>query len=210
MDVWAAIRGERLALVDDLEGLKPDQWDVQSLCGEWRVRDVVAHLAWAAGGVSVGSFAAGMLRHGLNFNTWNAAAARLGGQRPPDQLLADYRAVVDEQRTIPGAKPPDMMCDTIIHGQDVRRPLGLHRQFPGEVMLAALDHLKANTFPFGTKKRVAGLKLVATDLDWTHGEGPDVRGAGEALLLAMTGRTASFRDLFGLGREQFEARFGSS
>jgi uncharacterized protein (TIGR03083 family) len=207
MDVWAGIRGERLALVDDLGALKADQWDVQSLCGEWRVRDVVAHLAWAARSMSVGAFAAGMLRHGLNFHKWNAEAARLGGQQPPDQVLADYRALVDEQWTPPGAKPLDMLCDTIVHGQDIRRPLGLHRDFPGEVMLTALDHLKSNTFPFGTKKRIAGLKMVATDVDWTHGDGPDVRGTGDVLLLAMTGRPASFRDLFGLGREQFEARF---
>lgn len=209
MDVWAAIRSERQALVGDLEVLEEDQWDVASLCGEWRVRDVVAHLARAARGMGVGSFAAGLLRHGFNFNKWNAEAARVGGQQSPDRLIADYRAVIDEQRTLPGAKPLDMLCDTIVHGQDIRRPLGLHRDFPGDVMLTALEHLKANTFPFGTKKRLAGFQLVATDVAWTHGDGPDVRGSAETLLLAMTGRTASFRDLFGLGREQFEGRFKS-
>lgn len=207
MDIWEHTRAERIALVGDLEGLKPDQWDEQSLCGQWRVRDVVAHLAWGASGPGVGSVVGGILRHRLNFHAWNAEVARQGGQRAPAELVAAFRAVADRRVAPPGVKPLDMLTDTVIHGQDIRRPLGLHRDFPPEVIVTGLDHLKANSFPFKTKKRVAGLKLVATDVDWTHGEGPDVRGTGEALLLAMAGRTASFRDLFGLGREQFESRF---
>ena len=35
---------------------------------------------------------------------------------------------------------------------------------------------------------IAGLRLVADDVSWTHGEGPEVHASGEAMLLMMTGR----------------------
>jgi hypothetical protein len=54
--------------------------------------------------------------------------------------------------------------------------------------------------------RVRGLRLVATDLDWTHSNGPEVRGSGEALLMAMAGRPAALRDLDGPGKTKLAQR----
>jgi hypothetical protein len=51
---------------------------------------------------------------------------------------------------------------------------------------------------FGNRKGVAGLKLVAADSDWTTGEGPEVRGTGEALLMAMAGGNVAIDDLTGV------------
>jgi hypothetical protein len=48
--------------------------------------------------------------------------------------------------------------------------------------------------------RARGVRLVATDLDWSHGRGPEVRGNGEALLMAMAGRRAALDDLDGPGK----------
>jgi hypothetical protein len=48
--------------------------------------------------------------------------------------------------------------------------------------------------------RARGVRLVATDLDWTHGRGAEVRGSGEALLMVMAGRRAALDDLDGPGK----------
>ena len=46
-DLPALTREHREGLVDTLEALTPDHWLAPSLCSEWRVVDVAAHLAWA-------------------------------------------------------------------------------------------------------------------------------------------------------------------
>ena len=43
----------------------------------------------------------------------------------------------------------------------------------------------------GAAGRTRGVRLVATDMEWSAGHGPEVHGSGEALLLAMTGRVAA-------------------
>ena len=48
--------------------------------------------------------------------------------------------------------------------------------------------------------RARGVRLVASDLDWSHGRGPEVRGPGEALLMAMAGRRAALDDVDGPGK----------
>ena len=48
--------------------------------------------------------------------------------------------------------------------------------------------------------RARGVRLVATDLDWAYGKGPEVRGSGEALLMVMAGRRAALDDLDGRGK----------
>jgi hypothetical protein len=55
--------------------------------------------------------------------------------------------------------------------------------------------------------QVRGVRLVATDLDWGHGKGPEVRGSGEALLMAMAGRRAALDDLDGPGKAKLAQRF---
>jgi uncharacterized protein (TIGR03083 family) len=46
--VWPTIHNERRALADDLAGLTTEQWATQSLCSEWNVHQVLAHLLSAA------------------------------------------------------------------------------------------------------------------------------------------------------------------
>jgi hypothetical protein len=62
------------------------------------------------------------------------------------------------------------------------------------------DFVKNDAFIFGAKKRIAGLKLTATDVDWSHGNGPEVNGPGEALVMMMAGRLVALDDLSGEGK----------
>jgi hypothetical protein len=63
-----------------------------------------------------------------------------------------------------------------------------------------------STFVFGAKKRTAGLTLVASDMAWSHGAGPEVRGPAEALVMAMAGRRVALTDLTGDGLATFTSR----
>jgi len=93
------------------------------------------------------------------------------------------------------------LTDGVIHHQDIRRALDRPRTVPGDRLRVALDMaLKAPRLP--SRKRTRGLHLVATDLDWTTGDGPEVRGPAEALLMAIAGRPAALDDLSGPGLGQ--------
>jgi uncharacterized protein (TIGR03083 family) len=103
-------------------------------------------------------------------------------------------------------KAEEGLVDHLIHHQDIRRPLGLPRTIPADRLVAALALVPGLGGFVGAKKRVAGLRLVAVDVDWTHGDGPEVRGTGEAILLAASGRPVVLPELEGDGVEVLRAR----
>jgi hypothetical protein len=108
-------------------------------------------------------------------------------------------------------KPQESLVDHIVHQQDMRRPLGLPRKVPAERLLAALGVV--TVYPgvggaAGAKNRARGLRLAATDVNWSYGKGPGVRGTGEALLLALTGRPIMLDELTGDGVPALRDRIG--
>lgn len=205
MDTWAKYDAERGALCDDLAGLEPGQWDTQSLCERWKVRHVVAHLV-VGGDVKPAAAVVGLLKSGMNFNRYMAAQALEAGTASPETLLAGLRASIGRHTTPPMAKPANMLIDTVCHTADIRRPLGIKREAPAETLVESLDSLKDVGFPVGARRRVAGLRLVATDVDWSTGDGPEVEGPAESLLLAMAGRRAGLDDLTGSGAAALASR----
>ena len=42
-EIWRSVERQRLALAHLLEELTPEQWETESLCSGWRVREVAAH-----------------------------------------------------------------------------------------------------------------------------------------------------------------------
>src|SRR5436190_21123084 len=106
----------------------------------------------------------------------------------------------------PMTKHEDVLAGSVIHTHDSRRALGAPGTVPEERVRAALDRMKNTGTILGNKKRIAGLKLVATDMDWTHGDGVEVRGTGEALLMAMCGRKSALDDLSGDGVATLRSR----
>jgi hypothetical protein len=99
-----------------------------------------------------------------------------------------------------------MLIDTVCHSGDIRRPLGISRQVPAETFIEVADTLKGIGFPLGTNKRIAGLRLVATDISWSTGDGPVVEGPAEPLILAMAGRRSGLDDLSGEGKALLASR----
>jgi Mycothiol maleylpyruvate isomerase N-terminal domain len=99
-DVFALIEVERWRAADMFASLTDDQLDTPSLCQEWTVRDIAAHL--------IGPFCVSV---------------------------------------------PRFLAGSLVSG-------GMRRYS------ARATH------------RLAGLRLTATDLDWTAGDGPEIRGPG--------------------------------
>jgi uncharacterized protein (TIGR03083 family) len=101
----------------------------------------------------------------------------------------------------PPAPALAMLGEIVVHGQDIRRPLGLDHMSPEQALIAIADSWKNSNLLIGAKGRIAGLRLEATDLRWAHGDGdgPEVRGPLVSLIMAMTGRREVGPDLAGNG-----------
>jgi uncharacterized protein (TIGR03083 family) len=207
-DVWELVRREREALVEDLAGLTDAQWELPSLCGGWTVHDVAAHLVDNARTTRLGIVVA-MVRARFDFDRQNDAGVAREKGATPAETLERLRAVVG-RRTTPPAPLDSRLVEEVVHGDDVRRPLGVHRDYPTETVERALAHqLRTSVGLGGGKQRAAGLRLVATDADWSHGEGPEVRGPLVSLLMVVSGRAEPLDDLTGPGLDQLTAVLAS-
>jgi uncharacterized protein (TIGR03083 family) len=207
MDVWNVVREERLDLASRVSNLTSQQWDSPSLCSEWRIRDVFGHVtAGALGLYSVGPLFSGMVRHGFNFNRWMAADGKVRGTQDPASTRKALEDAAGARKTPPGVPGVGLLADVMIHAQDIYRPLGIKGDIAESHLRLAADFL-VKASGFGTKKRIAGLRLAATDVDWTHGQGPDVTGPAASLVMVMAGRRHGLDDLSGEGKAVLAARF---
>ena len=196
-DMWATIANERGALAEDLAELPVDRWATQSLCPDWTVQDALAHMTSTAH-ITPPAFLLGMAGSGLNFEKFSRKGiARWRGDSPA-QTLQSFREVQHSRRHPPGPSAT-WLGEAIVHAEDIRRPLGIRHAYPADAVRQALDFYKGSNALIGTKRRIAGVTLRATDTDWTHGSGPDAHGPMLSLLLAGTGRTAALDDLTGEG-----------
>jgi uncharacterized protein (TIGR03083 family) len=196
-----AERDQMLDLAEHLADLDDAQWNSPSLCALWRIRDVLAHVtAGAEGAFGVGAVVGGLLRHGFNYNRWVATDGQRRGQQDPVVVLHALRDAAANRDALPGTRSVRGLMHVIVHGQDMCRPLGITRDLPEAHLVPVADFVKADIHIFGAKKRIAGLTLRATDMDWSHGSGPEVTGPAEALVMMMAGRSAALDDLTGEGK----------
>jgi uncharacterized protein (TIGR03083 family) len=205
MDTWQAVDEERSALADDLDTLDDSQWDTPSLCSQWRIRHVVGHLVGGAD-VKMGPFLVGMVKNGMSFHRCMAQEGLTLGAASPDVLRRQFRNIIGTHRTPPGAKPEVMLVDLVCHCGDIRRPLGMTRSVPEATLVTVADTVTGIGFPIQAKKRVAGLRLRATDADWSTGDGPPVEGPLASLIFVAAGRQAPLEDLSGEGKQTLQAR----
>jgi uncharacterized protein (TIGR03083 family) len=204
MDIWPVIHSERKALAGELAGLTEDQWARTSLCPRWTVRDVVAHMT-ATAKITPPSFFGKLLASGFSFTKMQEGnIARERGGSPAD-TLAGFEAVMNSVKHPPG--PADtMLGETIVHAEDIRRALGISHDYPKDAVVQVADFYKGSNLLIGTKRRITGLALRATDTEWAHGTGPEVSGPMLSLLVAMTGRKAALDSLTGEGVATLRAR----
>jgi uncharacterized protein (TIGR03083 family) len=196
-DVWSTIHAERTALADDLASLDEAQWATVSLCEEWTVRDVLAHMT-ATAKITGPAFFGKMITSGFSLSRMQTKDIATERGSSPVDTLARFNAEVNSTKHPPG--PLDSwLGEALIHAEDIRRPLGIEREYPTDVAVRVADFYKGSNLLIGAKKRIAGLQLRATDADWSHGAGPEVSGPIVSLVMAMTGRKAPLADLSGDG-----------
>jgi uncharacterized protein (TIGR03083 family) len=203
-DVWPVIHAERKALAAQLEGISEEAWSTPSLCSEWTVRDVLAHMT-ATSKLSPASFFPKLIGSGFSLKKLQGEdIARERGSSGPEALTR-FTAQTDSTGRPPGPVET-MLGEVLVHSEDIRRPLGLPHAHSTEAVMQAADFYKRSNLILGTKRRIAGVTLRATDGVWSHGEGPSVEGPMLSLLSAMTGRKTALDDLTGEGVDVLRSR----
>lgn len=204
MDLGSLAHDERSDLASFLATLSPEQWEAPMLCAGWRVRDVVAHMISyddLSGRDLLARFAKGRFLP----DRINAVGVGEYHRRTPDELLAVLNDHLEPHGLPALFGGLVALVDGLIHHQDIRRPLGMPRDVPAERLVPALRG--ALTAPaIRGFWRVRGLRVAATDLDWSHGRGPEVTGPAEALLMVMAGRRGIVGELAGPGQRKLAQR----
>lgn len=202
---WQTIAEERRAFADVLDTLTPEQWATPSLCGEWTVRDVAAHIM-VGPTASIPEVAKAMFRARFKFDRANVLLAKPRAARPTAEITAVLRDRATSRFTPPGHDWHAPLTDLFIHRLDCLHPLGIPTDRPLDPWPEMLGLL---TSPKGrgsfVPKGAPELTLVATDVEWSHGTGPRVEGPAEALALALTRRPVRLDELQGPGTEMLRS-----
>lgn len=202
--IWSVVHTERRRLAADLSSLREEQWHLPSLCPGWSVHDVLAHLVDTARTTRL-SFTRDLLAARLNFDRANEhGIARQKRQDPQDTIEALKQAVV-LTRT-PPAKLATRLVEAIVHGEDIRRPLGITGTYPESAIAQALDYQLRTPVAFGGgRERVVGLRLIDRKTGASWGQGAEVEADSIDLLLVVSGRPVLQKRLTGIGASRLIA-----
>lgn len=214
-ELWEATDRQRQVNVDLLRDLSPSEWTAQSLCDDWTVREVAAHLTFP--NLGIGGMAR-MILHtpGGAMRGTNGVIAEgakwLARKQSTDEILNEVARTVGGRRTMPGLGVEEMLIDAIAHGFDIAAPLGRSLPtVPGDVAVATdrvLSYGGRGNAKVFRKFPLVGLQLVADDHAWSHGAGLRVRGSMADLFLLVTGRMPNLRALGGDGADELRGRLG--
>jgi uncharacterized protein (TIGR03083 family) len=203
LDPWRIYAAERADVHDFLASLTPAQWDAPSLCQGWRIRDVAVHLLVDEPveqlGLPLALVKAAWFRFSVHrINDW---WVRRNQDRPADSIVTAFAGAWQPGRISKLVGPRTSVRAMVIHHQDMRRPLGMRRAVPEERLRAALDVILTpqGSHNLGSFERGSGLRLQATDIDWSWGDGPTILGPAESILMAVAGRRGVIAELSGPG-----------
>lgn len=205
MEPWDAISADREILATYLGALTPQEWTSKTWCTEWTVKDVVAHLL-VSPTMSKGQIFRAFAGAGFNLDKMSAKLVAGMANMSAQAMTDTTRSTANVRSAPPGLKPVGVLAEVLVHAQDIAGALGKPVAFPADHGLMALDHLKNVQPVLGCKKRIAGLKLQATDASWSTGDGPLVEGTVQSLLSAITGRKQSLEFLTGPGVATLSSR----
>ncbi|UMB72119.1 maleylpyruvate isomerase family mycothiol-dependent enzyme [Mycobacterium paraterrae] len=197
---------ERVEIAAFLETLTPQEWQAPSLCHKWTVKDVVAHIVSYEELTPLGlvmRFAKGRVVNA------NQVGVQEYSHMSPHELVEFLHRHLRPHGLTAAFGGMIGLVDGTVHHQDIRRALGHPRKVPADRLERILPLVPSNP-RLGAGRRIRGLRLVATDVAWQHGDGPEVRGTGEALLMAMTGRKQVTMELTGPGQPTLANRINAS
>lgn len=206
MDLMVMAAAERAEMADFLESLSPEQWETPSLCAGWRVRDVAAHVI-SYEERSRAEVIGMLARAGFRPGRFNEAAMATYRELDATSMVAFLRSHLQPRGTTAARGGGVGLVDALIHHQDMRRPLGMMREVPADRLRYALP-FAITAPPLAGMWHGRGVRLVATDLDWSRGKGPEACGTGEAVLMALAGRRGVADELTGPGASVLRHRLG--
>jgi uncharacterized protein (TIGR03083 family) len=183
--IWQHVDTERAWMADLLESLPEEDWDRPSLCDGWTVRDVGAHLTFAQS--SIREVLGPMVRAGFRYDVFVRDSAR----RSPlthEEIVAKIRSFLGSRKRVAFVTDLEPLIDILVHNQDIARPLGVDHPIPAEAAAAAADRVLSTPWPIRQWKSPRGVRLVATDTDWSYGSGREVRAPMGSHLMFLTGR----------------------
>jgi uncharacterized protein (TIGR03083 family) len=193
--IWHHIDTQRSTLCDLLETLDDEQWDHPSLCAGWTVRDVAAHLTFAQ--ARLRDLLGPALRCGLRYNVMIRDTA-VASPLSHDEIIATLRSFVGSRRRAPLVSETEPLIDILVHGQDIAVPLGVDHPVPPDAAVTAIERMtRLNRTPVRLRRPLRGVRLVATDTDWSDGDGERIEGPIRWLLLLVAGRDEARRHLSG-------------
>lgn len=199
---------ERREWASFLRTLSDAEWDMPSMCEGWTVRDVVAHAVSYEEATPL-AVASRFVRGGIRLSGANAVALRDRGRGSAVALVDELERNLRPRGLTRMFGSRIALLDAVVHNQDIRRPLGYPRPIPAERVVPCLNFARVAP-PIAAYPRIRGLRMVATDLDWSAGRGPSVTGPAETLLMAIAGRRTSYDDLDGPGAATLLSRIGSA
>lgn len=202
--LWALARAERAALAEDLADLDAEQWRHDTLCGEWDVEQVVAHLT-AAASLNQWRWLRSMLAARFRPDVHNKRRLAEHRGSTPAETLDRFRAVV-ASTTAPSSHTPAYLGEVVVHAQDIRQPLGLARTPSVDAMTSVAAFFARRDFAVASHARVADLRLRADDGPFATGTGPLVSGSTLALVMSMAGRATYLASLDGPGVPTLRSR----
>ena len=206
--VFAAVADQRREMACLLDGLDAAQLATPSLCVGRDVKTVAAHVVST---VTDGTPA--FLRLALRRHSMACAIdelARRQAQLPAAEIADGLRRCADRRFSPPLFGPLDPLADVLVHGGDIRIPIGLPFRPDPQLAALAMDFL-TGPWPFGfvPLRRLRGISLHANDIRRTWGRGAEIRGPVAALMLAVSGRRALLHLLDGPGLPLLRHRLGS-
>src|SRR3984957_17163447 len=202
------VHAERTALAADLSGLTGEQWRHATLCGQWDVEEVVAHLTAAA---SINQWGWLPSMAGARFRPDVHNQRRLSDYRgrTPAETLDKFRATLDSS-IAPSGHTPAYLGEVIVHAHDIRQPLGLPRTPDVDALTPVADFFARRNFTVASRTAVAGLQLRPDDGPFATGTGPLATGPTLALVMSMAGRAAYLEQLEGPGVRTLRERLSGT
>ena len=184
-EIWRRVDEQRIGLAGLLEGLTAEQWTAPSLCDGWQVRDVAAHLTHSH--MHPVRAIVEAARSGFRFDSM---IQRLGREDPRSQaeIAIALRGMAGSRKRVPGTSVQQPLIELLVHGQDITVPLGIDWPMPLDAAREVAQKLSGMTFPLNGQRRLAGIRLVATDAEFAAGEGREVQVLIGDIVMVLAGR----------------------
>jgi uncharacterized protein (TIGR03083 family) len=202
--LWALAHAERAALAKDLEGLSAEQWQHDTLCGQWDVEEVVAHLT-AAASLNQWRWLRSMLAARFRPDVHNQRRMADHRGSTPAETLDRFRAIITST-TAPSGHIPAYLGEVVVHAQDIRQPLGLEQTPSVDALTPVADFFARRDFTVASHTHAADLQLRADDGPFAMGTGPLITGSTLALVMSMAGRVPYLAELDGPGVPTLRSR----